>query len=125
MAWWCFEAPGGLKYPGYYSERSTLWRAGVLGSEERLEVEAEWRHDFDDAARRMSARERREHYEHHDIPAELIQAWTPPRRRRARAQGVASKPAQENAPDVASIVEGEGAENLRVEQSSAIAAALK
>jgi hypothetical protein len=81
MAWWCFEAPDGLKYPGYFHERSFLWRHGILGPEEKLTVEAEWRQALD-ATRRMGARERREYYEHHDIPDELIQAWTVARRRK-------------------------------------------
>ena len=130
QAWWAFETD--LPYPGYYRERSTLWRAGVLGSEERTELEAEWRRDFD-AARGMSARERREHYEHCDVPEKLIEAWTA---RRRRAQGpkvrtqvrtgaastaestAESEKAQEKAPN-----QGE-AQNLP-EQSNPTAAALE
>ena len=82
MGWWEFEA-GDLKYPGYYRECSTLWRAGVLSEAERAELEAEWRQAFD-AAKGKSARERREAFEHHDIPSELIAAWTAVRRRPRR-----------------------------------------
>ena len=37
MAWWQFEA-GDLRYPGYDREQSTLYRAGLLGEEERAEL---------------------------------------------------------------------------------------
>ena len=80
MGWWEFEA-GDLVHPGYFRERSTLWRAGILTEAERVEVEAEWKREFD-AARGMGARERREHYEHHDIPDELIERWTAATRRK-------------------------------------------
>jgi hypothetical protein len=79
MAWWNFEA-GDLEHPGYFRERSTLWRAGVLSQQERSELEAEWRREYD-AARGKGVRERREAYEHHDVPDELITAWTAARRR--------------------------------------------
>jgi len=83
-----FEWPGNP--PAYDVERSTLWRADALSEAERSELEAEWRREFD-AARGKSASERREHYEHHDIPAELITAWSAERkaarRRRRTAKG--------------------------------------
>ena len=67
--------------PPYDRERSTLWRADVLAVEERSELELEWRVAFD-AAKGKSARERREHFEFHDIPPELIERWKAKRRRR-------------------------------------------
>lgn len=79
MAWWEFEA-GNLKHPGYSRERSTLWRAGVLTEAERVEVETEWRREFD-AAKGKGAAARREHYEHHDIPLELVEKWTPQKKK--------------------------------------------
>ena len=86
MGWWEFDA-GDLKHPGYDRERSTLWRApGVLSESERVEVEAEWRQIYD-AARGMRAKERREHFEHHDIPAELITAWSAERKAERRRRG--------------------------------------
>jgi len=88
MIWWELAA-GDLKHPGYALERSTLWRAGVLAAEERTELEREWRTAFD-AARGMDARARREHSEHHDVPPELIEAWTTARKRRRR-QAAASQ----------------------------------
>jgi len=103
MAWWYLEAPVlGLAWPGADRQRSTLWRApGVLGESERAEVEAEWRRDFD-AAKGKGVRERREHYEFHDIPAELVEKWQAERRRHSRMT---------KAPDVASSVEGREEEN--------------
>jgi hypothetical protein len=82
MGWWEFEA-GSLKHPGYFRERSVLWRAGVLSQEERSELELQWQMDFD-SVQRLDARTRREHYEYHDIPAELIEQWQAERRRRKR-----------------------------------------
>ena len=79
LAWWEFEA-GNLKHPGYSRERSTLWRAGVLTEAERVEVETEWRREFD-AAKGKGAAARREHYEHHDIPLELVEKWTPQKKK--------------------------------------------
>jgi len=70
--------------PPYATERSTLWRApGVLSESERIEVETEWQREFA-AARGKSARERREHYEFHDIPNELVERWQGERRRRSK-----------------------------------------
>jgi hypothetical protein len=89
MAWWCFEAPRDLKYPGYFHEKSFLWRHDILGPEEKLEVEAEWHRDFA-AIQGMSARERRAHYEHCDIPSELIEKWTLERKRRGRQSAAPS-----------------------------------
>jgi len=99
MAWWAFDTE--FEYPGYYRERSFLWQHGILGAEERLAVEAEWRRDFD-ATRGMGARERREHYEHCDIPAELIDAWAGERRKRKKVAGVAAdRPQKREVIDVA------------------------
>ena len=82
MAWWNFEA-GDLEHPGYFRERSVLWRAGVLSQQERTELEHQWKVEFD-AARGMDARARREHLKHHDVPDELVEAWTAARRRSKR-----------------------------------------
>jgi hypothetical protein len=73
QGWWAFEA-GDLRYPGYSRERSVLWRANVLTADERAELEAAWAQAFD-AARGMSAQERREHLAHHDVPHELVKLW--------------------------------------------------
>jgi hypothetical protein len=79
LGWYEFDA-GDLERPPYDRERSTLWRAGVLSEAERTELEGEWRREFD-AARGMGARARCEHFEHHDIPNELVEAWHAARRR--------------------------------------------
>src|SRR5215467_7882606 len=46
LAWWQFDCPAGLKYD-YDHERSILWRAGILGADEKLDLEAEWRREFE------------------------------------------------------------------------------
>jgi hypothetical protein len=46
-AWWQFEAT--FPYPGYDHEQSTLYEAGVLGEEERAELVAAWREEFETA----------------------------------------------------------------------------
>ena len=70
--------------PPYAVERSSLWRTpGVLSEAERAELEREWRQEYD-TARGKGARERREAFEHHDIPAELIERWKSERRRRVQ-----------------------------------------
>jgi hypothetical protein len=71
-AWWAFDTA--LEHPGYAKERSFLYEHKELAPAERTELEREWRRDFD-AACRMDARERREHLEHCDVPAELVTAW--------------------------------------------------
>jgi len=85
MGWWEFEA-GDLEHPGYFHERSYLYERNVLSQQERTELEAEWRRAFD-AVKGEGASERREHYEHHDIPAELITAWSAERKAARRRRG--------------------------------------
>ena len=80
LAYYEFDYPHGTR-PAFDTERSTLWRQGVLKPEERVELEREWRMEFD-ATRGKSAKERREAYEFADIPDELIEQWTPQRKRR-------------------------------------------
>ena len=77
--------------PSYATERSTLWRIGLLSEAERTEVEAEWEAAFAEA-RGMAAQERREHFAHHDVPDELIREWTAARKR-PRRQAAASEEA--------------------------------
>jgi hypothetical protein len=73
--------------PAYAVERSTLWRAGVLGEAEKAELEAEWKAEFDHAAEPnfmfhagsagilKGDQARLEHYRWADIPDELVRAW--------------------------------------------------
>jgi hypothetical protein len=82
--------------PAYDVERSTLWRIGTLGEEERDELEDEWRREFErsyDSHFFYTAapgeilhgvRARRAHYAWADIPQELVEAWTAERRPRRR-----------------------------------------
>jgi hypothetical protein len=86
MIWWELETD--LAYPGYHTERSFLWQHGCLGPEERLEVETEWRREFD-AARGMNAHDWREHLLHHDVPEELTKAWSAERTGEAARGGAA------------------------------------
>jgi len=67
----------------------------VLTEAERVELEAAWEVEFA-AARGMGARERREHYEHHDIPDELIDQWQAERRKRKKLSQAAEAPGEAN-----------------------------
>jgi len=81
-------------------ERSTLWRAGILGAEEKLPVEAEWRREFEKAfALGYDAKRKRQCYRSADIPEELIRAWSAERKRRAkRIRRLAADAAKQEAP---------------------------
>jgi hypothetical protein len=107
MGWWEFEA-GDLKHPGYFRERSALWRAGQLTEVERAELEHEWKAAFQEAQApdfTVNASDaellkgdcaRAAHYDHHDIPRELVKRWEKAaRRQRARAERQPAAPAQE------------------------------
>jgi hypothetical protein len=129
QAWWAFETD--LPYPGYARERSVLWRAaGVLTEAERAELECEWKAAFQEAQpdgfmlndgsgellRGDCARAA--HYEHHDIPRELLKRWAAAARRRR------SRMTPEKAPDV--VVEGKAEEFTGIQpESNATAEALK
>ena len=126
--WWMLEASGlGLEWPGYFNERSYLYKAGVLSAEEKAELEREWKTEFEVAQKAnfllndgsgellVGDCARQAHYAWADIPRELVKGWTTAaRRRRARAQGASPEKAQEKTLNAASSVEGEE-KNLRVE----------
>jgi hypothetical protein len=98
--WWMYEAfeKGlGRRHPGLQHERSLLYEtAGVLGEEERAQLEASWREEFDrswspgfsfssegrvftgDVAREL-------HWIWADLPPELHEKWMAERRRRGWA----------------------------------------
>jgi hypothetical protein len=78
--------------PQYDEERSTLWRMNLLSAEEKVVLEVEWKEEFQ-KARGMGARERHEHLEHHDVPLELVEAWTAAARRRRPRAAVPEKAA--------------------------------
>lgn len=90
QGWWQLDPEAEkFEYPGYSRERSYLYERNVLSQQERSELEREWREAFD-VARGKDAQERRADFEHHDIPHELIEAWTAARKRR-RQQAAASQ----------------------------------
>jgi hypothetical protein len=90
-----FEFDG--RRPPYDTERSTLWRMGLLTADEKAELEREWKAAFqeaqpDDFTLNDGGGEilrgdcaRAAHYAHHNIPRELLRRWEKAeRRRRAR-----------------------------------------
>jgi hypothetical protein len=103
LAWWEFEAPPGLRYDDDH-EQSILWAAGILGADERAELEAHWRRRFEQAYA-LDRKARRKRIRFADIPRELVAAWTAERKRRGRTikrlAAEARKPAQEAAPKTA------------------------
>ena len=89
MGWWCYEGREmGLRFPGQAHERSALYEfTDVLSADERAQLEAEWRKEFDrsfeehffycagpdkiftgDAARRQ-------HWLFVDLPPPLLDKW--------------------------------------------------
>jgi hypothetical protein len=93
-----FDWPHGPR-PPYDLERSTLWRSGLLGEDEKRRLEVEWFKEFnraqaaDFALARPYPEEmlegraaRREHYRWADIPDTLIQQWSKERRGRRRGK---------------------------------------
>jgi hypothetical protein len=93
QGWWEFEAP--FPHPDYECERSTLYEAGLLGEEEKAELAAWWREQFErtfkphffvcDGPGRIfeGAVARRKHFAWADIPRRLIDEWTRERQRRS------------------------------------------
>ena len=90
LAWWRYDSP--IPYPGQDLERSALYEAGLLGEQEREQLVAEWREEFERAqvpgfsfcvgmligggARWLSGQAAREAlYAWADIPASLIEQW--------------------------------------------------
>jgi hypothetical protein len=128
FAWWQLETT--MAYPGRDLERSTLWRANQLTSDETIALEAEWKREFataqsadftiNDGRGELLKGDvaRVAHYAWADIPRELIKRWEKAeRRRRARM-------APEKAPDV--VVEGQAEDFTGLQpESNAAAEALK
>jgi hypothetical protein len=98
QAWWCFES--GRRYPGHEHERSILFEfpefAGVLSEQERSQLEAEWRKEFDRTwepnfsvsheGRIFTSQVARElHWIWADLPMVLHDKWMEERQRRGRA----------------------------------------
>jgi hypothetical protein len=86
LAWWKFESS--VAWPGRDHERAALFRAEVLADDERAELVACWRAEFDKAQQDgfrfcaglgrflQGATARRAHYRWADIPNELVQRWS-------------------------------------------------
>jgi hypothetical protein len=103
---WELEASGlGLKWPGYFSERSYLFEAGTLSAEEKAELKAEWRAEFERAYEPdftyiggpgeilHGADARKAHLDWADVPHSLRRQWQAARRRRERRSAAPSEEA--------------------------------
>jgi hypothetical protein len=92
--WWLYESP--IPRPRYDTEQSTLYVAGLLTEQERAELIAWWREQYDSAWSPhfshcegpgrffKDAPGRRRHLRWADIPTQLLREWNAARRRRAR-----------------------------------------
>jgi hypothetical protein len=88
VAWWSYESPVELYYPGPDYERSTLYEADLLSESEKAELVANWRHEFERAnaagfsfcagpGKFLSGQQAFEaHVRWADIPDTLIEEWT-------------------------------------------------
>jgi len=100
-----FEFDG--RRPPYDTERSVLWRMGLLSEAEKVTLEREWRQEFQTAqAPDFTVNDgsgeilvgdcaRAAHYAWADIPRELVKRWSAVVRRRRARQPVASPAPQE------------------------------
>jgi len=91
--------------PAYDVERSTLWRKDLLSADEEVTLETEWKAAFqeaqpddftlnDDSGELLKGDcARAAHYEHHDIPRELIRRWEKAERRRRLRRAHGERPA--------------------------------
>jgi hypothetical protein len=108
--WWELEASGlRLQWPGYFNERSYLYKANVLSEAERAELEHEWKVEFakaqapgfmvsvSDSQILKGAAARAAHYRWADIPSTLIEQWSAeyPVRRRGRKRTESALPGSE------------------------------
>jgi len=83
--WRIFDPSGSkLAWKGYDRERSGLWRAGVLGAEERIQLERQWRKDFE---RGLPS----------DVPRELVKKWKAERRQQKGGASDATLPKRQPA----------------------------
>src|SRR5262245_11302420 len=101
LGWWQYDSS--IPWPGHAREQSALYEAGLLGEEERLELEAVWYGYFEQAQVRdfsfcighrnpgdtfaswlYGDAAKRAHYRWADIPKSLVKQWTVEHRRRSR-----------------------------------------
>jgi hypothetical protein len=107
QAWWDYECP--IPRPDVYEyQKAALWEAGLLTPEERVELEGEWRAEFEQAQapdfwlcfggeNLSGAAARRAWYRDRGIPRELVRRWGAARRRRERAVHKLAEPTAANA----------------------------
>ena len=86
QAWWFLgdAASLGLKWPGYHHQQSYLFEHNALGEEERAQLLAGWRKEFEQACSLEDAAARKAHLDWADVPHSLRQRWQAARRRRER-----------------------------------------
>jgi hypothetical protein len=116
MAWWSFESP--IRYPGYEHQQSVLFAAGLLTEQERAELIAWWREQYERAwspnffccegpGRFFNgAVGRRKHYRWADIPASLLREWNAARRRQARTIRGLATTSQKEEPQAEAAAQG-------------------
>jgi hypothetical protein len=101
-----FEFDG--RRPPYDTERSTLWRMGLLSANEKIALESEWKAAFQEAQSDDFTLHdgngilkgdcaRAAHYAWADIPRELIKRWEKAERRRRKRQPAAPSAGSEEA----------------------------
>jgi hypothetical protein len=88
VAWWQYESPPELYYPGADYEKSTLYEADLLSESEKAQLVANWRREFDHASapgfthvaspgKFLSGPPAFEaHMRWADIPPSLLEEWT-------------------------------------------------
>jgi hypothetical protein len=98
MGWWLYESPfRSRRHPGTDHERSILYEfSDVLSADERAELEAEWRKEFDRSWEEhffycagpdkiFSGDDARwQHWLFVDLPPPLLDKWMAERQRRSR-----------------------------------------
>jgi len=107
-AYWDYEAPD-LRPDVYEYEKAALWEANLLAPEERSQLEAEWREEFEQAQapdfwhclgpneNLTGAAARRAWYQDRGIPRDLVRRWSAARRRRTRTISKLAQPAAADA----------------------------
>jgi len=83
---WRYEAQAlGLRPFNFNTQKSTLYNAGLLGEQERIELVAFWRKQFDLAIMwKEDAATACKRFRSMDIPVVLIRRWRAERKRHAR-----------------------------------------